>query len=136
MYIMALVQWSHNGIYEIGYIEVYDEKVAKLAQDEASIVLMETIFFYQMVRSELATLDSWVQQSVGQVGVDRVGLFIIVFLFAIPIMPSQLSFWVQWLSLLNFLSFATCLMQLKNVACNYTCCMQLQNSCMWDFLVA
>jgi hypothetical protein len=41
MYIMALVQWSHNGIYEIGYIEVYDEKVAKLAQDEASTILME-----------------------------------------------------------------------------------------------
>jgi len=26
-------------------------------------------------------------------------------------------------SLLEILSFATCLMQLKNVACNYTCCM-------------
>jgi len=39
------------------------------------------------------------------------------------------------LTLLEILSFATYLMQLKNVACS-TCCMQLQNSCMWDFLVA
>jgi hypothetical protein len=30
-------------------------------------------------------------------------------------------------SLVEILSFATCLLQLKNVACNYTCSMQLQN---------
>jgi len=34
------------------------------------------------------------------------------------------------MSLLEILSFATCLMQLKNVACNCTCCMQFQNTCM------
>jgi hypothetical protein len=46
------------------------------------------------------------------------------------------EYWNRSSTLLEILSFATCLMQLKNVACNCTCCMQLQNSCMWDFLVA
>jgi hypothetical protein len=61
VYIMALVQWSRNGNYEIGYIKVCDEKVAKLAQDEAFTILMEAKKNDQMVRSELATLESWVQ---------------------------------------------------------------------------
>ncbi len=43
MYIMALVQWRSNGIYEIGY-KVFDEKVAKLAQDETIIVLIKAKF--------------------------------------------------------------------------------------------
>jgi hypothetical protein len=44
--------------------------------------------------------------------------------------PSSGSGSFDYHSLVEILSFATCLMQLKHVACNCTCCMQLQNSCM------
>jgi hypothetical protein len=93
---MALVQWSCNGICEIGY-KVFDEKASKLAQDEAIAIVME-IKTSKMLRSELVALEFWVRRSVGQTNVDRVGLFIIVLLFTIPTMLLQLSFWVLWLS--------------------------------------
>jgi inorganic pyrophosphatase/exopolyphosphatase len=64
-------------------IKVYDEKAAKLALEEAATVSVEAETF-EMLRSELAALESQVWQCAGQAGVDRVGLLITASLSAIP----------------------------------------------------
>jgi hypothetical protein len=74
-------------------IKVYDEKAAKLALEEAVTVSVEAETF-EMLRSELAALESRVWQCAGQAGVDRVGLLITA-LSAIPTMSSQHSLWVS-----------------------------------------
>ncbi|KAH9542515.1 hypothetical protein CY35_13G011400 [Sphagnum magellanicum] len=51
-------------------IKVYDEKAAKLALEEAATVSVEAETF-EMLRSELAALESRVWQCAGQAGVDR-----------------------------------------------------------------
>jgi len=71
-------------------IKVYDEKAAKLALEEAATVSVEAETF-EMLRSELAALESRVWQCAGQAGVDRVGLLITASLSAIPTMSSQHS---------------------------------------------
>ncbi len=55
MYIMALIQWNYNVIYEIGY-KFFDEKATKLAQDEAIIILMK-VKTSKMLKNELVALE-------------------------------------------------------------------------------
>jgi hypothetical protein len=54
---------------------VYDDKAAKLALEEAAAVSQEAEAF-ELLRRELAVLESRVRQSAGRANADMVGLLI------------------------------------------------------------
>ncbi len=61
---------------------VYDDKAAKLALEEAAAVSQEAEAF-ELLRRELAVLESRVRQSAGRANADMVGLLICPLFYAI-----------------------------------------------------
>jgi hypothetical protein len=84
---MALIQWSCSGIYEIRYRSLWWEG-GKTNSRWSNYSLSGNKNFWNVIEWVGCTSSFRVRQSAGQVGVDRVGLFIIIIFSAIPIMPS------------------------------------------------